>query len=333
MRTDSPPILNRTLPRWLALILTSVLAHAAFSQAPQSPKKTIEDLRQPRPSASERSQQWRARIKEIVREHFAAGRSSQKRGEGLDALRELNDPAAFQPMLELLHSEQDDVRLMMLEHFLANGEAGQAALAWAAVYSGDSALRYEATRRIVRPACRSALAVLDGSLRSRHEDVISNAATLANALDVFEAIPLLIYAQSVPGNTPDSSSGAGGGGNAWIATGQQMAYIADLVPVVGNGVAAYRPIIGTITEGSVFQVDDVMVMIYRREVHVALVSLSTRDWGQSTESFGYDRRRWWAWNDRVYQPYRSERARLQREEAEIDALADEIRRARESRQP
>lgn len=333
MKTESSSILNRALPCWLALVLTSSLAHGASSQDIPSPEKTIEDLRQPRPSPSERSQQWRARIKQIVREHFAAGRSPKKRGEGLDALRELTDPAAFQPMLELLHSEQDDVRLMMLEHFLANGEAGQAALAWAAVYSGDGALRYEATRRIERPACRSVLAVLDGSLRSRHDAVISNAATLANALDVFDAIPLLIYAQSVPGNTPDSTSGAGGGGNAWIATGQQMAYIADLVPVVGNGVAAYRPIIGTITEGSVFQVDDVVVTIYRREVHVALVSLSTRDWGQSTESLGYDRRRWWAWNDRVYQPHRSERARLQKEEAQIDALAEEIRRARESLEP
>ena len=238
-------------------------------------------------------------------------------------------------MFELLHSEEDDVRLVMLEHFLANGEAGQAALAWAAVYSGDVALRHEATRRIKRPACRSVLAVIDGSLRSRHDDVISNAASLANALDVFEAIPLLIYAQSAPGGGAGDSTGAGegGGGNAWIATGQQMAYIADLVPVVGNGVAAYRPIIGTITEGSVFQVDDVVVTIYRRTVHVALVSLSTRDWGQSTESLGYDREKWWAWNDRIYQPYRAERERDRKEQAAIESLAEEIRRAREEAEP
>jgi hypothetical protein len=236
-------------------------------------------------------------------------------------------------MLEVLNSEQDDVRLMMLEHFLANGDAGQAALAWAAIYSRDNSLRYEATVRLKRPACRSVLAVIDGSLRSKNDDVISNAATLANALDVFEAIPLLIYAQSVPEDGNESNAGSGGGGNAWIATGQQMSYIADLVPVVGNGVAAYRPIIGTITEGSVFQVDDVVVTIYRREVHVALVSLSTRDWGQSTESLGYDRSRWRAWHDQHYQPFRAERARRKRLEAEVEALAEEIRRDRETTRP
>ena len=175
--------------------------------------------------------------------------------------------------------------------------------------------------------------MIDGSLRSRHDDVISNAASLANALDVFEAIPLLIYAQSAPGGSSATEAGTGGGGNAWIATGQQMAYIADLVPVVGNGVAAYRPIIGTITEGSVFQVDDVVVTIYRREVHVALVSLSTRDWGRSTETLGYDRGRWWAWHDRTYQPFRSERERIRRQEAEIEALAEQIRRDRDRGQP
>ena len=294
---------------------------------------SIEDLRQPRPDPSARSVEWQDRIKQIIREHFGSGHSRARRQDGLNRIREITDPAAFQPMLELLHSEEDDVRLVMLEHFLANGEAGQAALAWAAVYSGDVALRYEATRRIKRPACRSVLAVIDGSLRSRHDDVISNAATLANALDVFEAIPLLIYAQSVPGEGTGDTSGSSGGGNAWIATGQQMAYIADLVPVVGNGVAAYRPIIGTITEGSVFQVDDVVVTIYRRTVHVALVSLSSRDWGQSTEALGYDRERWWAWNDRVYQPFRAERERKRKEQAAIDSLAEEIRRDREKIDP
>ena len=316
----------------LIFLLPLLGDNATAQEAPPLPN-SLDDLRQPRPTPSERSQQWRKQIKEIVRQHFASGRSSESRRHGILKLKEFTDPAAFQPMLELLNAEQDDVRLMMLEHFLANGEAGQAALAWAAVYSRDNSLRYEATRRIKRPGCRSVLAVIDGSLRSRHDDVISNAATLANALDVFEAIPLLIYAQSIPGDTSDSSAGTGGGGNAWIATGQQMAYIADLVPVVGNGVAAYRPIIGTITEGSVLQVDDVVVTIYRRQVHIALVSLSTRDWGRSTESLGYDRGTWWAWHDQSYQPFRAERARIQQQEAEIEALAEEIRRDRETNKP
>ena len=333
MRLDHSSCHHPLMTALAALALTSCAILDAIAQDAHPPTETIEDLRQPRPPASERSIEWRTRIKQIIREHFASGHSRARRDDGLNELREINDPAAFQPMLELLHSEEDDVRLVMLEHFLANGEAGQAALAWAAVYSGDVALRYEATRRIKRPACRSVLAVIDGSLRSRHDAVISNAASLANALDVFEAIPLLIYAQSAPGGGGGDSDGYGGGGNAWIATGQQMAYIADLVPVVGNGVAAYRPIIGTITEGSVFQVDDVVVTIYRRTVHVALVSLSSRDWGQSTEFLGYDREKWWAWNDRIYQPYRAKRDRDRKEQAAIESLAEEIRRARETTEP
>ena len=134
MRLDHSSCHHPLMTALAALALTSCAILDAIAQDAHPPTETIEDLRQPRPPASERSIEWRTRIKQIIREHFASGHSRARRDDGLNELREINDPAAFQPMLELLHSEEDDVRLVMLEHFLANGEAGQAALAWAAVY-------------------------------------------------------------------------------------------------------------------------------------------------------------------------------------------------------
>lgn len=249
-----------------------------------------------------RSREWAGIVRSIRRAHFGDERRAERRQEGLDQLREITDSAAFQPMIEALQSEDDDVRLALIEHFAGQGEAGQAALAWIAVHAEDRPFRHEATLRMTPPVGDPVLAVLDRALRDTRHTVVSNAATLANALDVFEAIPLLIFNQATSDEYEDT------GDLAWIAIGTQISYVQDLVPVVGSNVGAFNPIVGTVTQGSVLAIQDAVVVVYRTEVHVALNSLATRDWGRPTDHLGWDMRQWWAWYNEEYVPHRLARA-------------------------
>jgi hypothetical protein len=264
---------------------------------------------------------WRERIEELKRRHFGSNRNRALREEGLAELGRITDHLAFQPMIEVLAGEDDEVLLTMLEHFARQGEAGQAALAWVAINGASRSLRYEATLRIGIPAVRPVLVLLDRALRQTRHDVITNAAILANALDVFEAIPLLMFNQV----TRDDYSG--GRELASIAVGTQTSYVQDIVPVVGNSVGAVKPIIGTITEGTFLTIEGPNVLVYRTEVHSALLNLAARDWGRPTEHLGWDMSLWWSWYNEEYVPHRVERARERRKDRDVTDLIEGLRGA------
>lgn len=286
------------------------------------PVPTIAPGREPVPlqrTSSERTREWHGIIQSIEDTYLRKGRSRQKRDEGIAELRAINDPAAFQPMFEVLQDQEDDVRRAMLEHFQQAGDAGQAALAWTAIFAEDSALRYESTLRIQAPASSSVLAVLDGALRDTRHAVVSNAATLANALNVIDAIPLLIFNQATVDDYSDT------GDLAWIAIGTQISYVQDLIPVVGSGSGAFDPVVGTILEGTVLAIQDAIVIVYRTEVHYALRTMASRDWGQSTEHLGYDMKRWWTWYNEEYVPYKQAQAREAQREQQVTDLLDGLR--------
>lgn len=273
-------------------------------------------------SDSKRTREWHGIIDSIKKKYFRSGRSALERAEGIEELRRIDDSAAFQPMFELLEGEDDDVRLAILEHFSANDSSGQAALAWTAIFAEDSALRYEATRRIATPPDAAVLAVLDGALRDTRHAVVSHAASLANALDVLDAIPLLIFNQATIDDYSDT------GDLAWIAIGTQISYVQDLIPVVGAGSGAFDPVIGTILEGTVLAIQDAIVIVYRTEVHFALRSMTTRDWGKPTEYLGYDMKRWWQWFNEEYVPYKQAQALEAKREQRVDDLLDGLESAR-----
>jgi hypothetical protein len=247
----------------------------------------------------DRSREWLAILQSMQKKHFRSIRRDDVRKEGIDELKRITDSAAFQPMFEVLQNEKDDVRVAMLEHFSSQDASGQAALAWVAIHAEDKTLRHAATLLLVTPVGNAVLSILDHSLRDTRHAVVSHAATLANALDVFEAIPLLIFNQA----TQDDYDGDTGD-LAWIAVGTQTSYVQNLVPVVGNNVGAFNPIIGTITEGFVLAIQDAVVVVYRTEVHFALRNLSTRDWGRSTDHLGWDMKKWWTWYNDEYVPYK-----------------------------
>ncbi len=246
-----------------------------------------------------RSREYAAEIRRIRHEYLGGMRVAELRARGLDELRRLTDPAAFMPLIEELSDQKDDVRLAVLDHFAGQGDDGQAALAWIAVYDPGEAFRHEAQRRIVSPAPDTVLRVLDTALRSNRHDIANHAGTLAGSLRALQTIPLLIFAQATADPFEET------GDLAWIAVATQRAFVARIEPIVGSGAGAFQPIPGVVQEGAILRVVDAVVIFYRTEVHRSLVMMTTDDWGQSTAHLGYDMKVWWAWYNDEYLPARN----------------------------
>jgi hypothetical protein len=241
-------------------------------------------------------------IRLIRREHFGDMRKAAIREAGFERLRQFKSPSAITAMYEELRNERDDVVLVMLDHVRSLGDAGQAALTWMAIMDANPNLRHEATRRIERPVTSAALGVLDTALRSPDDQIANRAGSLAGAIGATQAIPLLIAAQATERERENT------GDLAWIAIQTQRSYVQNLVPVTGDNAGAFQPIIGVIGEGVVFRVMDAVVVTYRTEIHHALVALSSADWGQPTDRFGYDIAAWRQWYRDDYLPVLAERS-------------------------
>jgi len=250
------------------------------------------------------SREYEKQIRKIRHEYLGEMKVDDKRRQGIEQLREFTDPAAFRPMIDVLIKEKDDVRLAMLNHFAQHGEAGQGALGWVAINDRDAAMRHEALRRMTTPAPQPVLHLVDLGLRSGDDAVANASASLAGALNITQAIPLLIFAQAAVTNPADDQQGD----LAWIAIQTQQAYVQGLVPVAGDASGGFSPIIGTVSEGVVLRVMDAVVISYRTVVHGALVNLTSADWGQSTDHLAYNVKSWWAWYDREYVPFKNEQA-------------------------
>ncbi len=245
---------------------------------------------------------FRKQLATLKRKHFGRQAKQDVRQAGIAQISELTDWRGFQSMHEELAKEQDDVRLGMLDHFKACAAPGQAALAWVAIHDRDSAIRYEATVRIQRPACNEVLAVLDGGLRCRNHRIVNNAGLLAGAIGALPAIPLLMMAQVAQDPVERT------GDLAWIAIGTQQSYVANLIPVTGDGSGAFQPVIGTIMEGVVMRVTNAIAFSYRTDVHNSLVSMTSLDWGQSTAYLGWDPHAWACWYNQTYVPFKQAQA-------------------------
>jgi hypothetical protein len=257
-----------------------------------------------RPSRQEldfraRSREHAKQIRRIRHEFLGEVRVRALRDQGIAELLKLDDPAAFKPLIEELQREADDVRLPMLDHFAGLGDDGQAALAWVAIHDDDERIRYEATRRLVAPASRPVLRVLDQGLRSPVHEIANAAGTVAGATFALETIPLLIFAQATADPVDDE------GDLAWILVATQTAFVAGIEPVVGSGAGAFAVIPGTVQEGVLLRVVDAVAIFYRTEIHRVLVAMTTEDWGRPTEHLAYDMKAWWEWYNAEYAPFKN----------------------------
>ena len=256
-----------------------------------------------RPGTPDEWARWDAEFRSLRQKQFG-GTGAKARAAGLQAIRAVRTPAAFESLWAAMRGEQDDVRLAVLDTFAAGGDEGQYALACVAIQDPDKAIRAEATRRVGRPPCAAVLSAIDDGLRADNQDWVNSAGLLAGSSHAIEAIPALLFAQFAQGQAPGDTTGGTKRGRdlAWIAIGKTTSYVQNVVPVVGNNSGAYTPVIGQIIEGVVMEVADCVATIYHGDVHDSLVAMTSYETGTDTSRLAWDMRAWARWFDTEYVP-------------------------------
>ncbi|MFN0132336.1 MAG: hypothetical protein ACKVW3_07390 [Phycisphaerales bacterium] len=286
------------------------------SPAPRFAVVSVPDPTDPRMEEYRAQQRRRVALErdlyKLRADHFGQMRNPTIRQAGIDKLRTYTDPAIFPSLLKIFAREKEDVRLAVLNHLASiKTDAADATIAWAAVFDKDRAFRDAASRTVVARAAETSgppervkSVVAEGLARS-DDATLAAAAHLADALNLVQAIPMLINAQLGGGGSVGTGGGGGDGALALIVVGTQTAFVSDLQPVVGDGAVAFDPTLAVITEGSVLRVINATVVTYRYEVHGPLVALSSRAWGRSTEKLGFDQRAWAMWYENEFLPARA----------------------------
>lgn len=286
--------------------------------APEWMERLMPDPNDPRVRAYAEQQRLRKEkeneIRQFRRKYLSRGASRETRQIGLAMLRETYDqPELYPLLLEVFEHDPDDVRLGLLDMFAdARSDEGDATLAWQAVFAGDAEIRDAAAERMYGRidavggvSERIKLVVAAGLQKERNSEVLA-AAGIAEALHLYEMVPLLIAAQ-VGGQT----QGAGGeraGNLGWIVVAQQQAFVSDLQPVVANSAVGFDPTLDVVTEGVVLEVQDAVVYTYRTEVFYSLTRMTSDALGRSTEHLGMDQAKWWDWYEREWKPWMEARA-------------------------
>lgn len=247
------------------------------------------------------AQSYERSAKDFIRSKFGTRRGTT-RTQNLGQFSDWKEPASWHALWEAMKNEKDDVKLAYFDHLATCGPMGQAMLAKIAIRADESAIRNEAIRRIERPACDEVVAMIELGLRDTRHLVVNQAGLLAGRVDAFAVIPSLIFSQV----TRDEEKTKGD--LAWIAIGTQVNYVANVTAVVGDNAGAFQPVMGTIQTGVLMRVQDAMVYNYRSDAHRSLVTLTSRDFGQSTNDFGWDMKRWWTWFNNEYVPFKQAQA-------------------------
>ena len=242
------------------------------------------------------SGRYKAELDRIRRGHFGTRRDAGLQEEGLRLIRELDDTGFLFAMPVVFANERNVVRRAVVDHLAFSGEDGQAALAWTAIHHDDPLWRAAAIEGLQQPPTAAALAVLQSGFESGAHAVVDRAGTLAGAIDARIAIPHLIATQY------SADAVRSQGDLAWIAMGTQRSYVANLIPVVGDGSGAFRPVPGVINEGFVLRVTDAVAVVYRTEVHRVLVGMTSEATGRDTSVNGWSLVRWRDWYNREYLP-------------------------------
>lgn len=253
-------------------------------------------------------------LKQIRAKYFRAAKSTEMRQVGIAELRKFDDPAVYPLLIELFKDEDADVRGAVLDHLCdLNNDAADATVAWSAVFDKDKKFRAQAAERVESRAKAAGVSnrvksVIASGLRSKKDATVTAAAQLAQALHLYEAIPMLINAQIVGGGGGDHGQG-GDSALAYILIGQQVAFVSDLQPVVGDNAVAFDPTVGVVTDGVILRVIDAYVITYRVDVHNALTGLASDGWGgQPTTQLGWDNKKWREWYTGEFLPYRERAA-------------------------
>lgn len=313
----------------------ALLAGLALGQARETPKQ---DFEQPSAASMEKGAvlAWMKRLgidpnSDAAREYMAQQEARERtekelrklrfahfetthaptRAEGIEKLKQYNDPALFPLLIDIFAREDSDVRLAVLDMFASQqGPEGDAALTWEALFDSQQLVRDEAMLRMqdrLRASDgalpESAKLVLYQAFKSSNPTSRGLAAGLADTLNLVEAIPWMVTTQLQVSGGNSGELDDGRGSLAFIAVGQQTAYVSDLQPVVSDNAVGFDPQVSVINTGTVVRVDDAVVYSYNLDVHNALVRMTSRLWGQPTDELGWDYRRWMQWYKGEFTPY------------------------------
>jgi hypothetical protein len=185
-------------------------------------------------------------------------------------------------------SELRDVMLKLL----AGNAVGQTELVKAALLRDDP-FTVRVREALPQSLSDEALWVLHGGLLSRNETTIARAAMIASAHAAAKLVPSMILAQATETRRSEQSEG-------WIVFGKTNWYVANAIPVNGNGSSSFQLVPGSYFEGSILEIRESVVTVFRTEVHQALVAVVEETTGAPAPPFGYDRSRWLAWQEREY---------------------------------
>ncbi|MGD9791298.1 MAG: hypothetical protein AB7Q00_09665 [Phycisphaerales bacterium] len=256
-------------------------------------------------------------LKKLRFEYFRHGSNERLVNEGLAKLRELNAVENYPILCDLFLDEPGEVgvtvRTAVLDMFAKRrDDAGDTTLAWLGIFAKGDATRSAAFERLqsrrteLKHAPDAATRVVEVALQSKRDWAMQRAAEMAGVLDIIDAIPLLISAQAGIG----ALGGAGGGGAtqpkgdlAYIAIAKQVAFVADLQPVVAEGAVGFDPTLGVVNEGVLLRIHDAQVKTVKVDLITPLNRLASSAWGQPTDYLGRDAAAWANWYDRDFKPY------------------------------
>jgi hypothetical protein len=323
----------------LAAGQVTVQPNPAGTPAPAWAEQQVPNPDDPRVQEYAKRQKRRVEIerdlKKLRAEYFRNIRNKDIRQAGISKLTRMEackDPALYPSLLDIFQGEGADVEGAILD-LLAEQKSGEGdtTLAWVGVFGKSKEFRAAATERLKRRirearAAGAAAGTTDqiksvvamGLRRGNRDHELSAAANLADALDLVEAIPMLISAQIGTPQTQVAGSGGGGGEHSlgWILVGTQTAFVSDLTPVVGDSAVAFDPEVSVITEGTYVRVFDAVVVTYRTEVNSALIRLTSRAWGQPTDKLGWDNNKWREWYTGTFLPFQETKAKAEKAKAE-----------------
>lgn len=284
-------------------------------------KKLIADKMK---TATQRRADMERDLKKLRFDYFRQSKGDKVRAEGLEKLKAYTDPIIFPAMIEIFRTESMDVRQAVMDHLAAQkNDAGDAALAWIAVYDKDEAMRGSARERLMGNVKDTAAPVSDAvkiviytGLTKGSDEEMSAAARAGNVLNIAEAIPWLINTQA-GGQAAQVGDNSTNHQLAWIMVARQVAFVSDLTPVVGPSAVAFDPQLSVVNEGTLLRVIDATVVTYHIDINRELIDLSSRLYEQPTRGLGWNLPAWREWYTKDFKPYWTQKlADQKREEAE-----------------
>jgi len=265
-------------------------------------------------------------LQRLVHDHFQNG-NKLVRQAGYAKIRQYTDSSLFPLMVSILRHEERDVQEVLLDHFAEQRtDDADAMLAWLTIFDKNSWIAKESQLRLLSrnaawkkaekktgtpkglSAPEAVTSVVLAGLSNKEDATIRLAGSVARSMKLYEIIPALIQAQlgqvgpAAGGGGPSISSGTGSGyrvddgsGIAWILIGRQVAYVADLTPVVASNAVAFDPQLDVVIEGVVIRVIDAVVYAYRIEIHNQLLGLAGDAAGKPLDALGWDQAKWQSW--------------------------------------